>query len=1509
MQLFDDSGGSAAVNSSKGVCLYGGQAGSGEYYKVTNVMDFSFGRDGLEVTNKGIDAEVILDEQLGQLAYMMYERYVSGENDISGGDYVGSMIYSLIRDGYIRVEGTFMQESNKVSYVKKPSNEAKEYGINASSYKEITVNNAESAKVISHDFSSGDTILGPFNVTYGDWKYGIDSINIHSDQKDWTDSSGGQIYYSTSLTEWSNVLSNIPSNKDFYIKISDSGEEFNKGSNLTVTINQAPIEYIRAKLVFATSNGYSQQIAFFAAEKQNYTGSVTVNVTNTPIDLTVVKSGKNNTKQSNVEFFLSNGVPGQAYAHWGSQEEQNGTMVYSNITFKEWTDENTQIFKTGSNGKFIVKDLDPSYTYYLQETTNPNPNYTNIDIKSANLSNGVANVKLSNIDSSNKTTKNWVTDIKLSTTQENVLEIIDREEGTFEINITKTSSNGKTKVSGAEFKVKVTNKNNKVLGWLRRTSEGKYVYDAEFKNSSTWSTSTSASSSVIRATTSGLIEISDLSKEYKYQIYETKAATGYYALSQQINRGMKVEIEGDKVDNIKYISAASNSTESNDYAATIASIYCGTVSYSSNNPSVEILATNNKPTGGGGGGPSPSYLKISGNIWIDEPSGKSNVYDDLYNNNDEELYKGSVKVSLINSSGRTVTSTTTTSGKYTLTNTGIRSSTSVDTIANRLEGYYIKFEYDKNYSTTAPKFEEQNGSKALISDKDGEAYIYNLDDYVKTFYKSPTLQYMNLGLVKTSISEYEMHQNIAYVKVVMNGYTYTYEYGGTGDTLKTSAPTVKWIYDGDAYSRAIYPSDIAYSKENDWDDNSLKVYVVYRIDIKNNNLTNYKLKKEDVNSKVDYVEVDLKLTSLVNDFDSKTYELETNYDSSSMSDFKDWKEDGTGKAVYTGNKLDNGILPDKTLTIYTEFKVKKEALEQLLDKEERAEEFKTQATSIGYHNYWKADYVWVERNNERVQELQIQDRKTDNQTKKAHANYLKLYINTERTITGTVFEDENIYTNGEVIGDSMYGTNKDGKKENTIKNVKVELIAENGKVAKIYNSSKKYAEEDANSTSDVNGTYSFVGVTPGKYYVRFTYGDGTQKICSIGNDNQYKETESTVSLKDYKSTVVTNPYAASALGYKENKDFIYDNETDKEQWYKDLDNTIYSVATDNLDQREEYNNDNNSRNNIEANTALMSVTLENTEGNFVTITKSEDGTKEKISGINFGIIEIPEISVAFDKVVSNIEITNAQGNIIVQGNPATKNIKYVSDLDGEEHLVDGSQYVKSEINEQELYGSSLKLTYSITVQNNSEVNYYEDEGDYYGYYYKFGDHSKSNEVTITIDHVLDFLDPKVKYESIDNNHKVTELNAADKQDIVNEIQNKTQLTYTSILDVTNWKELKTTKYTDEGGHSKEETQDTAVLVATRLLSAQDDDLGVSNVAQVTELHVTNNPKLIEKIDSSSRYFNHTKFVNPTEEIYTAITPPTGVDMFTIIIYVVSGIAALAVLTTGIIIIKKKVLKK
>ena len=159
--------------------------------------------------------------------------------------------------------------------------------------------------------------------------------------------------------------------------------------------------------------------------------------------------------------------------------------------------------------------------------------------------------------------------------------------------------------------------------------------------------------------------------------------------------------------------------------------------------------------------------------------------------------------------------------------------------------------------------------------------------------------------------------------------------------------------------------------------------------------------------------------------------------------------------------------------------------------------------------------------------------------------------------------------------------------------------------------------------------------------------------------------------------------------------------------------------------------------------------------------------------------------------------------------------------------------------------------------------------------------------------------------------------------MTNNIQSQTGLTYEILLKITRNTStpIYTTKHTEVDGervYSQDETQKTAIFTASKLLSADQDDLGVVNVALVSKLHVTDNPKLVETIytpdpDDALVEFQNTRYFgayNPTQEVSVIITPPTGTDIKSnIVLYTSIGIVALFALTGGIILIKKKVLHK
>ena len=890
-------------------------------------------------------------------------------------------------------------------------------------------------------------------------------------------------------------------------------------------------------------------------------------------------------------------------------------------------------------------------------------------------------------------------------------------------------------------------------------------------------------------------------------------------------------------------------------------------------------------------------VSIKGYVWIDVQRTKQHDWDSLYNG-DEARVEG-VTVNLVNKASKKVIATvkTNSNGEYIFDKPFYE---------DELKDYYVEFNYSgtqyKNYipvafnSTNANEI-VANGSRALVNEMptaddkvNGIATTYpgtqkeNIYGLGGNLYNklyndnTKTLENINLGIRQLHTPQYDITENIAYVKLTMKGYTYNYIYGGVDGQARINAPKVSFQKKNDitAYTRAIYPSDIVYNPEDATQ--KLKVSVIYRIDIKNT-------ENQDVEDQ--YREKKLHITNIVNNFDTSRYDLNDN----------NWEANGntaTIKPNYLKEKYGNGIEKNQTATSFIEFSVKEAAIKDILKHPEGIiEDFPTKVTSVGYHEYTRNDYSWK---NDLIKE---QTHTTPYDQRSSEAPYLIFKLGEQRTLTGTVFEDTVVTNNGEKLGNGTFENNN----ENVVGNVKVELLdVEEGKtlanlpVSHLYNiKDATDGTKDADITeamviTDNKGNYTLSGLVPGYYFIRFTYGDGTQKIYDV-NGNEV----STVLSKDYKSTIVTSEAARNALGFTDNQ---Y-----KEVWYKHLEGMNYSVAVDDLDTRKIANTTNTAEKsvNVVAGTAKVSITIENTENDNSTNIEVKDNqqievpNKSKFEGFNLGIIRQPNQEAKLEKVVSNMKLTNAQNNIVFDGNPQTAKMQGVSDLDNDKNN-GGSAYVRAEIKEENIYGSTLELKYAIKVTNISDVNYYSDN------YYKFGDKTNAYEVTLKIEEVTDYLDEALKYEPDESDATRITLTP----DSIEETEgDKTTKKY--LVKITDWKTL----YTENNKERKaqKDTSDAVTLGTQRYLSSEESDMEFVNEAEITKLANQTDPDdnsqdKAEKLVRTAPVEVHT---NGKVKAVVTITPPTGLDRITIILYAVAGAVTLAILSAGVVIIKKKVL--
>ena len=903
-------------------------------------------------------------------------------------------------------------------------------------------------------------------------------------------------------------------------------------------------------------------------------------------------------------------------------------------------------------------------------------------------------------------------------------------------------------------------------------------------------------------------------------------------------------------------------------------------------------------------------ISIKGYVWIDLPDAKNQLFNNYFDGAEEKARVAGVTVNLRKKSNNEIIATvkTNANGEYIFNKV---------LSVSQLNDYYVEFNYkgEKTYTNEQGKVIKEdiskyipvafnstdknqikpNGSRALMEKHEYEDYKETNNTGIATTYKGKekettyglsgnlyekliegsVLNNINLGIKKIPSADYKVEEKLEYAKISIKGFEYKYIYGKRGDSSKVAAPKVAWedrFING--YSAFIYPSDIMYNNQKD-KSKELKVEVGYRIDLENLSETNI----EEL-----YKEKTLKITNLTDEFDESRYTL--------IED-ENWIKEKGSTAKYKNNiELGPYKTNTSTASIEIKFDVKTEAIKNMLKKEFRdgiKENKPTTARAKGHHIYTRRDYSWEGKTVEKVNS----EHRTETVEYSSKAPYLVFKLGQERILSGKVFidakDEEKYKTTGEKLGNGQYDD-----KENLVSGTKVELLDVDGDETDITrlqptiiypddkdNEPKKDANNNyigitAETTSAENGTYKFRGIVPGYYYLRFTYGNGAQKIY----DPTGKEVK-TINAKDYKSTIITNEKVKTALQQKETDGL----------WYKNIGNANPSVAVDDLNTRINVNNGN--AENIIAKTAKIAITVENTETNTTEIEVAEDGqtvnsAKNEFDGLSFGIIEMPEQKAKVEKIITKMKLEDAQNNLICQGNPETDSLPGVSDLDLTTN--GGSSSVRVEIEAEKIASARLELTYAIKITNTSDVNYYNTD------YYFYGIPDPNKEVTLVVNELVDYLDNTLSYNKDESVSKFEETNNTQDEELANKTTLKLSNMDTKLYTINN----------KTRNNKNVKTSDTASIVANRPLSDKDEDMEFINNATITLAK--------NGIDADKDDIKEVNIYKPVGDNFDlakatiSIMPPTGADRLLIIIYTVAGTIALAMLSAGVVVIKKYVVK-
>lgn len=781
-----------------------------------------------------------------------------------------------------------------------------------------------------------------------------------------------------------------------------------------------------------------------------------------------------------------------------------------------------------------------------------------------------------------------------------------------------------------------------------------------------------------------------------------------------------------------------------------------------------------------------------------------------------------------------------------------------------------------------------------------------------------TLDNVNMGIVTREQPKVSVSDDVNNVLVNFAGKDYNYIYDVRGEYSEegeTTAPGVQFA-ERYGYTQTLYRSDLEAVKAGQTSE--MKVYITYKIGITNKSSSLIMVPKE-----------------IKNYFDSRYGIIGVE-----LGEVKDNKIERTGKlnyseaedvnieglSVYKSTIIDfkkqNGeeiqVLKGETKYIFITFELSGEAILNLLNKEStyyNATEIISYATYYGKNTnknsngeYYTSDnategsiYAGIDIESQPgnielkfdTETKKLDESKYEPDTSSAPSLLLKIGTVGARMISGNVWEDLDAHVRAnEKLGNGKYDSN-----ERPIEKVTVELhiVNDDGTIGEIATYSNG---ELAVTQTDTNGKYTLgyysqeddvnknAGVLPGRYVIKYIY-----------NNESYIVGKENINVNDYKSTIITSDIIKDAIVSNNERWFVTEEKDGEGNLIK------YSDAIDDFEYRKSLEKDKVNYENykdtqlascvMNASTPIMDIGLEFTEEDTSkAIEVIGDSVKVRnyigeLTNVDFGIIERPDVDISIEKEISALEVTTSTGMNIISISTTSD---FNSIMQGVKKLED---LIVAEVEANLLQGATLKVEYKITVQNNSQIDYADKDYYYYGI-------PGTELYTPKVEKVVDYLDATMTLNNELNEDGVWEYKTA--QELRNE----------GLISPEVEKELGEDYHilvTEKFSEATPEGEEVSVkLYAIKPLAAAV-DITESNRVEIIEL---SGGRTIKK----STPGNHVpvgkenierEWELDEDRVDLIITPPTGTSV-NYIPYMIATIVTLLILTTGIIIIKKRLVK-
>ena len=475
------------------------------------------------------------------------------------------------------------------------------------------------------------------------------------------------------------------------------------------------------------------------------------------------------------------------------------------------------------------------------------------------------------------------------------------------------------------------------------------------------------------------------------------------------------------------------------------------------------------------------------------------------------------------------------------------------------------------------------------------------------------------------------------VKLTVNGRGQVYEYDKRFTNLSESGGDGYEIgvkfgnrYGNMRYTRPIYKADAEFTSADK--DRELKVYLTYRIGIKNNS-SNVQAR---VNQIVDYYDSRYETDSII-----VGRSIDTNANITNQISFtKENYNNEYNKLLIQTEELGlikgiSGVTENEgnSKEIYVQFKLSREAVVEIMNSKETLDNV-TEITSYSiFDKNGGSVYAGIDRNSNPGNAVPGSKDTYEDDTDWAPSIQLETKVpDAGRKISGNVFEDKAIadkLTKENIRqGNGIFDTTT----EPGIQNVKVELLRKEAKADGTYGDWT--VKDEYTTTTDSNGSYTISDFAAGDYVIRYTWGD-----------DEY-------TVQNYKATIFD------------------DSKHQGTKWYQDISERP-SDATDDYSIREAIDNElkeikHNTGTTIEkmvSETPEMAIDVEynptevyNPNPNPGQERPSEGETGENTYGVNrehkiqyldFGIIERPRQNYELLKKINHVKVTLSNGQVLI----------------------------------------------------------------------------------------------------------------------------------------------------------------------------------------------------------------------------------------------------------------------